>query len=67
MPVVKGVGARDPQHPQETLEVNEHAYYTVYAALHDTSDQYFRALRDELQDALAEGVILIERQDVIMV
>jgi hypothetical protein len=30
------------------------------------SDDYFRAIRRELQEALREGVILIERQQVTL-
>jgi hypothetical protein len=38
----------------------------VYAAPIQESDDYFRALRQELQQALAEGVILVERQPVTL-
>jgi hypothetical protein len=31
------------------------------------ADDYFRAIRQELQDALQEGVILIERQQVTLI
>jgi len=37
---------------------------TVYAAAIRASDEYFLALQKELADALVEGVILVERQDV---
>jgi hypothetical protein len=62
----RGTGARDPQRPGETLEENEHAIFEVYAAPIQESDDYFRALRQELQEALGEGVILIERRDVML-
>lgn len=39
-------------------------YYVVYAAPSREADDYFRALQRELQDALEEGVILIEKQQV---
>jgi hypothetical protein len=53
--------------PGPTLEENEHAAFEVYAAPLQESDDYFRTLRKELQEALAEGVILIERQEVVLV
>ncbi|HMC89721.1 MAG TPA: hypothetical protein VKI17_09235 [Gemmataceae bacterium] len=64
VPSLIGWGARDPRRPQKTLELNRHAYYTVYAAAVRASDEYFLALQKELGEALAEGVILVERQDV---
>jgi hypothetical protein len=66
-PVVPGLigrGARDPRKPKQTLELNKHAYFTVYAAAIRASDESFLALPKELADALVEGVILVERQDV---
>lgn len=63
-PSLIGWGARDPRKPRQTLELNKHAYFTVYAAAVRASDEYFLALQEELADALAEGVILVERQDV---
>jgi hypothetical protein len=66
-PVVPGLigwGARDPRKPKQTLELNKHAYFTVYAAAIRASDEHFLALQKELADALVEGVILVERQDV---
>ena len=36
----------------------------VYAAAVRASDAYFLALQNELREALVEGVILVERQDV---
>jgi hypothetical protein len=66
VPSLVGAGTRDPRKPQKTLELNKHAYFTVYAAANRASDDYFRALQTELADALAEGVILVERQDVMI-
>jgi hypothetical protein len=63
---LRGIGARDPQKPQETEEENEHIAFEVYAAPLQESDDYFRALRKELQQALGEGVILIQRQEVML-
>ena len=62
-----GVGARDPARVSATLEENEHLAFEVYAAPLHESDDYFRAMRRELQDALQEGVILVERQHVTLV
>jgi hypothetical protein len=59
---LRGVGARDPADVPGTLEQNEHVAFEVYAAAVQESDDYFRALRRELEEALCEGVILIERQ-----
>jgi hypothetical protein len=63
-PSLVGWGARDPRRLKKTQEVNRHAYFTVYAAAVRASDAYFLALQKELAEALVEGVILIERQDV---
>ena len=61
-----GIGARDPANVAGTLEQNEHVAFEVYAAPVQESDDYFRTLRRELQEALQEGVILIERQQVTL-
>jgi hypothetical protein len=62
-----GVGARDPADVARTMEQNEHMAFEVYAAPVQESDDYFDAIRQELQDALQEGVILIERQQVTLI
>ena len=62
-----GVGAREPSNVAGTLEQNEHVAFEVYAAPVQEADDYFRALRLELQQALQEGVILIERQQVTLI
>lgn len=62
-----GIGARDPSNVPGTLEHNEHVAFEVYAAPVQESDDYFRAIRQELQEALQEGVILIERQQVTLI
>jgi hypothetical protein len=64
---IHGVGARDPSDVSGTGEQNEHAVFEILAARIDASNVYFRAVRRELEDALGEGVILIERQDVTLV
>lgn len=61
-----GVGARDPANVADTLEQNEHVSFEVYSAPVQEADDYFQALRQELQEALVEGVILIERQQVTL-
>lgn len=63
-PSLIGSGAREPRKPKSSQEVNKHAVYVVYAAPVRDSDEYFLALKRELADALVEGVILVERQDV---
>jgi hypothetical protein len=62
-----GVGARDPADVAGTLEQNEHIAFEVYAAPVQEADDYFRALRRELQEALQEGVILVERLQVTLI
>src|SRR5262249_54010810 len=59
VPSLIGWGARDPRKLKQTLELNKHAYFTVYAAAVRASDEYFLALQRELADALVEGVILV--------
>lgn len=64
---IRGVGARDPLNVAGTGEQNEHVIFEVYAAPIHASDEYFRAVRREFEEALGEGVILIERQRVTLV
>jgi hypothetical protein len=64
VPSLMGWGARDPRKPKQTLELNKHAFFTVYAAAVRASDEFFLALQKELGDALVEGVILAFHQDV---
>ena len=45
---------------REPWKPNVHTYFLVYAAVHEASDRYFLALKQELEEALVEGVILIE-------
>ena len=66
LPMVRGCGCRDSQRPRETLETNKHAAYLVYAPATPLSDQYFQALRAELQEALEEGIVMIERQEAVL-
>ena len=64
LPSSPGYGLRDPDHPEQEPESNYNAYFVVLASPGAAADRYFRALRTELQNALDEGVILIERQVV---
>jgi hypothetical protein len=66
LPTVNGRGCRDARRPRETLETNRHAVYQVYAPAAYVSDQYFQALRAELQGALVEGIVLVERQEALL-
>jgi hypothetical protein len=64
---LRGAGARDPRHPATTLEQNEHVSFDVLASATHQSDVYFSALRQELQEALGEGTILIQRIEVTLI
>ena len=64
IPSLIGWGARDSRRPQQTMEINRHVHYSVYAAAVRASDEYFLTIQKALALALGEGVILIERQDV---
>jgi hypothetical protein len=66
LPRSYGRGARDPKNPKDTLETNTHAAYLIYAPAAHVSDHYFQALRAELQEALVEGIILVERQESML-
>jgi hypothetical protein len=64
---LQGSGARDPLHPATTREQNEHVAFEILASATYQSDLYFTALRRELQEALGEGVILIQRGEAILI
>jgi len=66
LPVVHGRGCRDPKRPRETMETDKHAAYLVYPPAAYVSDQYFQALRAELQEALVEGIVMVERQEAVL-
>jgi hypothetical protein len=59
-----GYGLRDPAEPHRLPEMNYNAYFAVLTSPIPAADAYFRAVRQELEDALVEGVILVERQEV---
>jgi hypothetical protein len=44
--------------------MNTNVPYVVYAAPLTDSEEYFQALKKELQDALVQDTILVERQGV---
>jgi hypothetical protein len=64
---LSGVGARDPRQPETTQEQNVHMAFEVLASATHQSDVYFSALRRELQEALGEGVILVQRTEVTLI
>ena len=64
LPNSPGYGLRDPNHPEQQPEMNYNAYFAVLTSPVPEAEAYFRALRHELEIALDEGVILVERQDV---
>ena len=63
LPDSPGFGLRDPGSPQRGPQMNVNTYFVVLTSPLSQADAYFRALRQELEDALAEGVILVERQE----
>jgi hypothetical protein len=58
-PISTGYGLR-----AGAMEVNTHHPMIVYAAPIAAAEHYFAALRRELQDALDQELILVERQEV---
>lgn len=59
LPVSMGYGLR-----AGVLELNKHHPVVVYAAAVAASERYFEALRRELERALDQEAILVERQEV---
>jgi hypothetical protein len=64
---LQGAGERDPHHPAAAPEENEHVAFEVLASATHQSDVYFSALRRELQEALGEGVILVQRLEMTLI
>src|SRR5262249_14281708 len=64
LPNSPGYGLRDPTKPRQAPEMNYNAYFAVLASPVPEAEAYFRALRTELETALVEGVILVERLEV---
>lgn len=58
-PMTTGYGIRAGE-----IELNIHYPMVVYAAAVAASENYFAALRKELQEALDQETILVERQEV---
>lgn len=63
MPNSPGFGLRNPRAPHQPPEMNYNMYFVVLTSPVPEADAYFRALREELEAALDEGVILVERQE----
>jgi hypothetical protein len=59
LPHSLGYGRRESQ-----LELNKHTPLVVYAAPTTPSDLYFQRLRKELEEALLQETILVERHEV---
>jgi hypothetical protein len=59
MPDSVGFGMREGQ-----MELNKHTPFVIYAAATTPADLYFQALRKELEEALGQETILVERQEV---
>jgi hypothetical protein len=59
-----GYGLRDPDEPDQAPDMNYNTYFAVLASPVPEAEAYFRALRAELEEALDEGVILVERIEV---
>ena len=48
----------------ERVELNKHVPFVVYAAATTASDLYFQTLRKELEEALLQETVLVERHEV---
>jgi hypothetical protein len=63
-PSAFGYGLRDPDEPDQAPEMNYNTYFAILTSPVPEAEAYFRVLRAELEAALDEGVILVERQEV---
>jgi hypothetical protein len=63
LPNSAGFGLRDSATPHQPPQMNYNTYFVVLTSPVAEADAYFRVLRQELEDALQEGVILIVRQE----
>src|SRR5207253_1416835 len=61
-----GAGLREVGNP-ESLELNSNLPFVVYARPIAMSDKYFEMLQQELQAALGQGLILVERQEAFLI
>ena len=66
MPLIKGYGLRDPRNA-ETIELNTNQVYEILAMDHAGCANYFARIRKELQRALKEGVVLVQRDEVMLI
>jgi hypothetical protein len=66
LPSIRGWGLRDPNDPS-SIEFNKHIPHVVYARAIKAADVYFENLQHELQACLDQGIVLVERQEVILV
>ncbi len=64
LPSSPGYGLRDPLASRPKPEMNYNTYFVVLTSPLPEAEAYFRALKRELETALDEGVILVERQEV---
>jgi hypothetical protein len=62
---VPGYSLRDPLDPA-SLEFNWHIPFAVYARPVTASDRYFERLQQELQEALVQGLITVEREEIFL-
>jgi hypothetical protein len=63
LPNSLGFGLRDPDDPAQGPQMNHNTFFVILTSPVPEADAYFRALREELQEALDEGVILVERHE----
>lgn len=70
IPKSTGFGLRDPRagsaEDRPVAELNYNVQFVVYACPVAEASQYFRVLQAELIEALGEGRILIEQQEVTL-
>jgi len=60
-----GFGLRDEGNP-DSLELNRNLPFVIYARPIVPSDRYIETLQQELQEALGQGLILVERQEAFL-
>jgi hypothetical protein len=61
-----GAGLREEGN-LDSLELNSNLPFVVYARPIAMSDKYFETLQQELQAALGQGLILVERQEAFLI
>jgi hypothetical protein len=65
LPLLQGYGLRDSGDPK-SIETNVNLPIQVLAAPIAAADKYFETLQDGVRDALQQGLVLVERQDVFL-